>query len=203
MAYSYDIFISYKRGQETVHWIEEHFEPLLEHTVELELGYKPVVYRDKSLNDGGTWPLELGIALGSSRVLVPLWTKTYFYSKWCVLELSTMLAREKEMNCRTPANPSGLIIPVVLHDCLTVKQEISHVQSRDIHKYFNSRMRHDSDRAEQLADELAALAPGIAHAIEKVPGWQSQWPEATAASFLEALLGKEQPQQTSVPGFSS
>jgi hypothetical protein len=54
-----------------------------------------------------------------------------------------------------------------------------------------------------LADELAALAPGIAYAIENVPDWQSQWPQTTAASFLEALLGKEQPQQTSVPGFSS
>jgi len=203
LAYAYDIFISYKRGKETNLWIKEHFEPLLEHAVALELGRIPKIYRDDLLNDGGTWPLDHGIALGSSRVLVPLWTKTYFHSEWCVLELSTMLDREQEMGCRTPSNPLGLIIPTVLHDYETVQPKLAHVQYREIRKCFNVRMQRNSERAEQLADALAAVAPGIACAIENAPVWQQQWPTVTAASFLQALWHKEQPQQTTVPGFSS
>jgi hypothetical protein len=121
VPYQYDIFISYKRNQETSRWIEDHFQPILAYAVELELGRPPIIYRDNSLHDGGTWPIELGVALGSSRVIIPLLTKTYFHSEWCVRELSAMLSRENEMCCRTLAKPDGLIIPTVLHDCETIK----------------------------------------------------------------------------------
>lgn len=203
MPYKYDIFISYKRGQETNRWIIEHFEPLLAHAVELELGRTPIIYRDNQLHDGGTWPIDLGNALGLSRVLISLWTKTYFHSDWCVRELSMMLAREHEMCCRTPTKPDGLIIPTVLHDCETIKPELVHVQHREIRDCFNVRMRHDSPRAERLADELAAAAPGIARSIVNAPDWQPHWPNTTADNFLQALLSANQPQQNTVPGFTS
>lgn len=203
MTYKHDIFISYKRGKETNVWIKEHFEPLLQHAVALELGYTPKIYRDDRLSDGGTWPLDLGEALGCSRVLIPLWTKTYFHSKWCVLELSTMLDREQEMKCRTPPNPSGLIIPVVLHDCDPVQPKLAHVQCREIRECFNVRMQRNSERAEQLADALSATAPGIACAINNAPTWQQQWPEVTADNFLQALWHVDEPRQFAVPGFSS
>jgi len=203
VPYQYDIFISYKRGQETNRWIIEHFEPLLAHVVELELGRSPIIYRDNRLHDGGTWPIDLGIALGSSRVLVPLWTKTYFHSEWCVRELSIMLDREREMGCRTPTKPDGMIIPAVLHDCEIIKPELAHVEYRQIRDCYNVRMRHDSARAERLADELGAAAPGIARSIESVPEWQPHWPNTTAEIFLQAIFSGEQPQQNTVPRFSS
>jgi hypothetical protein len=203
MAYLYDIFISYKRGKETNLWIREHFQPLIEHCVELELGRKPTIYRDDQLSDGATWPVDLGIALGSSRVLVPLWTKTYFHSDWCVRELSVMLDREKKTNRRTPANSDGLVIPIVLHNYEIAKPELKHVQYREIRKCFNVRMQRNSERAEQLADELLDAAPGIAKFIENAPEWEPEWPHTTAADFLDVLLQKNQPQQNIVPGYSS
>jgi hypothetical protein len=203
MAYRHDIFISYKRSKETNVWIKEHFEPLLEHVVELELGYTPSIYRDDRLHDGGTWPLELGMALGCSKVLIPLWTKTYFHSEWCVLELSSMMERELEMNCRTPSNQFGLIIPMVLHNYETVQPDLAHVQYREIRRCFNVRMQRYSERAEQLADALSGAAPGIACAINNAPTWQGQWPEETANQFFRTLWRRESPQQTMVPGFSS
>lgn len=203
MPYQYDIFISYKRDRETNRWIDEHFEPLLKHAVELELGRTVTIYRDTQLHDGGTWPLELGIALGSSRVLVSLWTKTYFHSDWCVRELSMMLDREQTTGCRRSSKPDGLIIPAVLHDCETVNPELVHVQYREIRDCFNVRMRRDSPRAERLADELAAAAPGIARSIENAPDWQPHWPNTIAENFLQTLLSANQPQQNTVPGFTS
>jgi hypothetical protein len=58
-------------------------------------------------------------------------------------------------------------------------------------------------RAEQLADELAAVAPGIARAIEGAPCWQAHWPQTTASEFLQIFWQTTQPQQTTVPGFTS
>lgn len=202
MAYQYDIFISYKRSAETNRWIEEHFEPLLGHAVELELGRNPKIYRDNQVLDGGTWPVELGMALGVTRVLVPLWTKTYFYSEWCSRELATMLAREQEMSCRTIANPCGLIIPAILHDYETPEPHLAHIQTRDLRRYFNPRMPRNGPRAEQLADALMAAAPGITRAIESAPSWQPSWPQTTADAFLQILWQQIPPRQTIVPGFS-
>lgn len=203
MPYQYDIFISYKRGDETNRWISDHFEPLLRHAVELELGRPVAIYRDNRLLDGGTWPLDLGVALGASRVLIPLLTKTYFHSEWCVRELSVVLERERQASCRTALNPNGVVVPVILHDCEILKPELTHVQCREIRECFNVRMQRESVRAEKLAEELNLAAPGIARSIENAPTWQVDWPIATADGFLNALLIKQQPQQTKVPGFTS
>jgi hypothetical protein len=64
-------------------------------------------------------------------------------------------------------------------------------------------MQRNCPRAEQLFDELAAAAPGIAKAIEKVPDWQQQWPEENAQNFLQALWDKDKPNQDTIPGFDS
>jgi hypothetical protein len=42
MAYEYDIFISYKRHIETLHWIKKHLEPLLKSEVGLARGHVPM-----------------------------------------------------------------------------------------------------------------------------------------------------------------
>jgi hypothetical protein len=98
VAYQYDIFISYKRHTETLGWIKKHFFPLLEHRVGLELGRDPEVFVHEvaqQIPAGANWPVELGETLAGSRILVALWTKNYFNSRWCAEELSHMLAREQ------------------------------------------------------------------------------------------------------------
>lgn len=202
MAYTYDIFISYKRGADTNKWVKDHFEPLLKTYVEFELGYPPRVFRDDRLMDGGSWPLDLGVALGSSKVLVSLWTKTYFHSEWCVSEMATMLQREMDMGHRTPACPSALVLPSVLHDCDPVPPSVAHIQHRVLRDFFNVRMRADSTKSEQLADAIALAAPAIAAAIEKAPPWQQTWPSSVAAAFMQQFHKPQAPRQDTVPGFS-
>lgn len=201
MAYSYDIFISYKRNPETNAWIREHFEPLLALSLELELGRAPSIFRDDRLQDGGTWPVELGLALAGSRVLVPLWTKSYFNSDWCLRELSEMLTREKKKRLRSAARPDGVIVPAVLHDCHDLDPGLQAIQCRFLQDCFNVRMSKHSHRAERLADELQAAAPGIVRAIEAAPAWQASWPARTARAFARQLRASAASQATP-PGFA-
>jgi hypothetical protein len=201
MTYAYDIFISYKRDPEANQWIQDHFEPLLTYSVGLELGRQPKVFRDNRLAEGGSWPVDLGRALGLSKVLVCLWTKTYFHSDWCVREMAAMLEREQEIGFRSATVPSVLVLPSVLHDCDPLPGEVSHIQYRVLRDFFNVRMRRDSAKAELLADALTQAAPAIAQAIEAAPAWQAAWPAKTAQQFMQQFYKGQPPSQMNVPGF--
>jgi hypothetical protein len=201
VAYEYDIFLSYKRHPEARQWLVEHFQPLLEHYVELELGRKVAVFRDdQDVEVGGTWPAQLGGALGKSRTLVALWTRTYFHSEWCTQELSTMLAREQDARFRTPRRPAGLVFPVVLHDCEQLPSELAPLQSVAMQDCYAVRMARDSQRAEFLEQHIAKrLAPSVAPAVEAAPKWRAEWPLETppvrsaARALDEPVLGSREP----------
>ena len=204
LAYEYDIFVSYKRSEETLGWLKENFLPLLIHRTELELGYVPNVYTHEITHTiaGGTWPLELGHALGSSRILIALWTRTYFNSVWCTEEMSHMLAREKATGSRTPENTLGLTIPMVIHDGDEFPEDLGHIQRLQFQRVYNTRMRKDGALAEELSDLLATSAPGIAAAIRRAPEWRPSWPKDEAKLFFDRYYERGKPSQTSVPRFN-
>ncbi|HEX8109846.1 MAG TPA: toll/interleukin-1 receptor domain-containing protein [Kofleriaceae bacterium] len=204
MAYEYDIFLSYKRHPESRQWLVEHFQPLLEFHVELELGRKVTVFRDDQDDEAGTsWPAHLGRALGNSRTLVALWTRTYFHSEWCSRELSTMLARERDERFRTAERPEGLIFPVVLHDCEQLPPKLPPMQFVAMQECFQVRMARNSQTAEILAQQISKrLAPGVASAVAAAPRWRAKWPLKTAGKFLAAVRRKGPPRQTQLPRHS-
>ncbi|MDH3892313.1 MAG: toll/interleukin-1 receptor domain-containing protein [candidate division Zixibacteria bacterium] len=202
MAYQYDIFLSYRRNPETLRWIHQHLQPLLTLRVSLELGRDPVIFIDDQIEAGTDWPLELATKLATSRVLIPLWSKTYFNSKWCMEELSIMLAREEETSRRKPDNPRGLVIPGIIHDGDEFPAEISRIQYFELRECFNVRMAKDSPRAEELDEILNQQAPAIAKAIEAAPQWQPQWPKTAAAEFYRVYYNEQKPTQTAVPGLA-
>jgi hypothetical protein len=201
--YTYDIFLSYKRHRESRQWLVDHFQPLLELFVELELGRPATIFRDDQDTEAGTtWPAHLGNALGGSRVLVALWTKTYFHSEWCSRELSTMLARERDAAMRTAQEPRGLVVPVVLHDCETLPQQLAPIQHVAIREYFNPRMRRDSPLAEELAQRIKEhVAPSVVSAMNAAPSWRDDWPRQTAEEFLAVVKRTDPPRQTAMPRF--
>jgi hypothetical protein len=199
MGYQYDIFISYKRDPETYRWIKNHFEPLLTLRVGLELGRKVDIFIDDQLEAGTTWPIDLGLKLGCSRIIVPLFTRTYFNSKWCACELSLMLSRERSLGYRIGINSQGLIVPATIHDGDTFPNQISHIQRFGIQQCFNVRMADDSPRAAELDDILAHNAPAFANAINQAPPWQSTWSDQAAKEFYDLLFQRDEPEQESVP----
>lgn len=202
MSYLHDIFISYRRNTETVTWIQEHFEPLLQQHLSNILGDPPIIYTDAKVQEGDLWPVEIGLALASSRILLCLWSGSYLNSKWCSLELAHMLAREKGEGRRTPQKPSGMVLFAIVHDGDKIPPELQAVQRIDIQNCFNSRMRRDSPRAEELSAILAHSAAGIARAIEDAPPFRVQWRNNGTQQFYEMFHSQHRPNQRRAPTFT-
>lgn len=201
MAYKYDIFISYRRDDLTRKWIEVHFVPLLEHHINLELGRKPNIYIDTLLENGTSWPISLGIALGDSRTIIPLWTKTFLNSEWCSCEIGHMLERETKNGFRTISKPGGLIFPTIIHDGETMPISLTTIQKIDIQECYNVRMSIDSPKAEILDDRLKPLGKDIAVAIENAPAWKKDWQIEAINSFVKQFHLKEESIQSKPPKF--
>lgn len=202
MNYQYDIFISYRRDDLTKAWIEKHFIPLLDSHVFYELGRHPKFYIDVQLESGTTWPIALGNALGTSKVIIPLWSKNYLNSVWCTCEISIMLDREIKTGCRTLQNPSGLVFPTVIHDGETMPVNLSSIQKVEIQDCFNVKMSPDSPKAEILSEKLQPLGKAIADAIDKAPAWQAGWETATADTFFQQFHISTQAHQVVTPKFT-
>jgi hypothetical protein len=203
MSYQHDIFISYRRNSETYDWIKENFVPLLTLRVEFELRRKPHVYLDDQIESGTSWPLSLGTALGTSRVLIPLWSGNYRASAWCMHEFSHMLAREKQSKLRTVDHPHGVVVPAFIHDGPeTFPSELSYIQHFDIHNSFNPRMARNSPRAEELDAILAAQAPSISACINAAPPWRRAWSKQAAKDFFTQFYQNVEAVQRTVPRFT-
>ena len=132
MSYKYDIFISYRRDDETRGWIKKHLVPLVKLHVGQELTRHVTVFYDENLETGTSWPPQLGARLAESRILIALWSKDNFYSAWCSKEMEAMLAHEKYAKLRTVSNPRGLIVPFVIHDGEDFPGSLSHIQRLEI-----------------------------------------------------------------------
>ena len=199
MAYSYDIFVSYRRDPEALSWISRFLKPLLIHRVRMELGHPPDVYVHEVGNQipaGVAWPAELGDVIGRSRVLVALWSGDYLKSTWCTQELAIMLARESSCGARTARNKYGLVIPVVAHDGDTIPPQLAAAQKLEVNDYFNSRMPDDGPKAEKLSDLIGLHAAGIAAAIKAAPRWEKAWPLQEAAKLMKAFAKTQRTRQT-------
>jgi hypothetical protein len=202
MAYSHDVFISYRRDDLTRSWIEKHFIPLLSSQVFLELGRHPLFYVDVQLETGTTWPLSLGTALGTSRTIIPLWSKTYLNSMWCSCEISHMLEREIKAGFRTLQKPEGLVFPTIIHDGETMPIQLSSIQKIEIQDCFNLKMSADSPKAELLSEKLKPLARAIAVAIENAPDCQTDWKIDAANAFYQIFYDNVRAVQSQPPKFT-
>jgi hypothetical protein len=203
MSYKYEIFISYKRHKETLGWIKRHFAPLLEHRVGLALGAEPRIFVheiNQFISAGEHWPQSLGEAIGASKVLIALWTKTFFNSVWCTKEMSLMLARQGE---RADHQRYGLVIPAIIHDGEDFPAKLQFVQAMDIRSCYNTRMRDDSLKAEELSDLIEIHAEGIASAIRAAPAWNPAWPQAASEELFRTLYRAEPPVQDELPKYES
>jgi len=202
VAYTHDIFISYRRDPETVTWIQDHFVPLLRLRLGHELKNPPDIYIDQRIEGGATWPVDLGRELAQTKVLISLWSGNYLHSKWCTLELAHMVAREEKFQLRTPQNSSGIVFFMVAHDGEKIPNTLQAIQKIEIQGCFNVRMRRDSPRAEELDAILAKNASAIARAIEDAPEFKKEWPIEFAQNFFDQFHQKNPPSQSVVPQFT-
>ncbi len=202
MAYRWDVFLSYRRFREWPKWVDDHFLPLFRFYLGEELGRDALIFvGTEEIQSGSVWPLSLAEHLAESQVLVCLWSRLYFSSSWCAAELAHMRAREVACGFGIPAQPGGLIVPIVLHDGEDFPPSVRHIQTRDFREVANPRMATGSARAEQLADTVRDWVPDVKAAITRAPAFDPGWRRIAANQFLEAL--PEPPKQNTLPGLGS
>jgi len=177
------------------------FIPVLESHIFYELGRPPSFYIDMQLESGITWPIALGSALGASRTIVALWSKTYLNSVWCTCEISHMLEREKKTGLRTVQRPDGLVFPAIIHDGETMPINLSSIQKFEIQDCFNVKMSTDSPRAEVISEKLKPLGKSLASAIDNSPSWQADWQIESMNACYNQFHIQVQAQQTQTPKF--
>lgn len=169
MDYLYDIFISYKRHPEWTPWTREHVRGLLDAYLSQELGRSPAIFIDERIEPGADWPSRLAGALGHARVLLPVFSRDYFGSDWCIHELDLMHGRLR----RFPG--SRLIIPVIGQDGDLIPDEIARLQSFDLSPFRNTDIQRRTPRFEQFSESVKDLAPHVAAAIGSAPDFDPSW----------------------------
>ncbi|MGH9836562.1 MAG: toll/interleukin-1 receptor domain-containing protein [Blastocatellia bacterium] len=188
-AYEYDVFVSYRRKQPVMDWVNNHFYPLLDQRLpdEMPVEHETKIFIDfDEIETGAAWPAKLREALRKSRCIVAVWSPEYFRSEWCMAEWRTFVEREKLLGL--PADRQRLIYPVVFADGEHFPPDAKETQYRDLKKwnlphlpFRNSLEFLDFDKEVQaVANELAAM-------IQKAPAW-NDWPIITPNVDKRVLL---------------
>lgn len=179
MAYEYDFFISFSRDCSAGEWVVNHFEPVLQQSLDELAGRKISIYCYTNQPNAMTWPSEVMAALRKTRFLVSILTPPYFYSSvWCVAEWTTMLERQRLTGFGTEDNPASLIYPVIYSDGEHFPQAAKDIrwnvdfrdcaipdkQFRDMAGYVDFRLK-----VRRLAAELLKM-------LNSEPDWDPSWP---------------------------
>lgn len=181
MTYEYDVFISYRRKDPVLPWVREHFAPQLEQWLSESLPHEPKLFRDEdSIETGSTWPLALREGLRRTRLLVAVFSPSYFRSPWCRAEFESMLRREQQLGLRTPARPDGLIYGVCFSDGEHFPEAARAIQSKDLRPWNQTAPAFPFTAAYvQFVNEMQTIAAEIAKLLPRAPEWRADWPILT------------------------
>ncbi len=164
MDYEWDIFISYRRYGEWPSIVKDTIIPVFKHYFGEALyeqclkdslpDREPAIFIDNTIEEGRSWPTNLAYALAKSRIMVPLWTPSYFYSDWCLAELSLMYAREHKCGYRSKSCLKRLIVPASMHDGDNFPSEAKRVQFKHLSDYCIPNMPEKSQTKVNLAKRI-------------------------------------------------
>lgn len=151
MKYEYDVFISYKRYGEWTGWVCETFKGVLDSHLSNALGRPAGICTDKEIEGGADWPDKLRQQLATSRVLVPLFSKMYFGSGWCLRELYAFRYKEVKLGLRTSQKPNGIIVPARIHDGMVGDlpehlHDCCRIQAEDLTEYALTSLKTTTER---------------------------------------------------------
>lgn len=171
--YVYDVFLSYKRHDQTMDWTRKVQEKL-DFWLSQEIQRPVKMFRDvDSIDVGDRWPNKLKEGLKLSKCMVGVWSPLYFQSSWCVSEWRSFLQREKIVGL----DSHGLIAPVRFHDGEHFPPEARAVQSLDFRPYASSLPAFwNSPRSLELEDQIKILASAVARILKTVPPFRTDWP---------------------------
>jgi hypothetical protein len=196
LPYRYDIFLSYRRANAWPRFVDKIFVPMLRHWLQAEMGQPPKIFYDaEAIETGQSWPHQLATCIGSSKIMVCLWSNEYFSSPWCKAELGHMMARREFT--RQSSGPLPLILAVVIHDGENISPSLDDIQRLLIQDYANPWLANGSPRSEELSDLIRGFSVHVAHALAQAPKCDPRWPSLATESFV--ALFEYQARQRGVP----
>jgi hypothetical protein len=194
--YEHHIFISYRRMDEDwIIWTRQNFLRPLRSLLRPALG-NVEIFADEQIETGASWPAYLARAHARSRLVIPILSRDYFNSDWCRLELALMHHREKFVGYRTPAQPSVLILPLVIDDGTSFPPEVQDMQGESIHSFAITCMCPDGARQEEFAAHLKQWCPRVEQALQTIPPYDPAWEAVAHAQFTEMFRIKVGAQKT-------
>jgi hypothetical protein len=171
--YTRDVFISYHRQARTKIWIRSHFYDLFQGWLEIELGRKVSVFYDEDdVDTGDLWAEKILNRLKTSKCIVPIWSRGYFSSRWCVAEWETFRLRTAALKMST----TGLVIPIRWQDGDLYPPQAQAIKPADFRTYAYTTTVFPAERAGAYEDDVKKLANLVAEKIESAPKYDATWP---------------------------
>lgn len=170
-AYEFDVFISYRRKGAPYEWVKNYFAPMIEQWLPEAMDREPAIFVDEdTIEAGDHWPERLRDGLAKSRCLLPVWTPSYFRSRWCVAEWRTM--RRRESLTRKTA-----IVPVTFRDGDDFPNDAKSTQQHGFHDFaYTAPAFRNSSRFIDFENEVKKLSTRLRRVIDDAPPWESRWP---------------------------
>jgi TIR domain len=177
MAYEYDIFLSYNRKFPHGDWVNDIFYPLFKSYIDEALNEDVKIFKDsQEIQSGYDWKLKIRSALIKSKVMVSIFSPSYFRSEWCMREFSTIYQRQKELGFLTLQNPTGLIIPIKIFDGEHFPEYASTLQMLNCIDF--NRVGPGVKQTNLYIDlqgKLQTWVYDVAYALGNAPNFDSQW----------------------------
>ena len=178
MDYEFDIFVSYPRAGHVGPWVQNHFLPVLRHSLDAELSETPRIFADIELPTGTRWEASIKNALLTSRLMVAVWTPPYFRSRWCMAEWESMLEREKSL-AEDGRNPErGLVYPVIFSDGKHFDDRARATQyGQNLSNFtYPYKCFRESTLYLEFHNKIKTIAQEVDNHLEQIPDWQPNWP---------------------------
>lgn len=200
MSYEHDVFISYKRGDQSTDWVRKTVVPLLRSFLAGNIAGDRHLFIDEHLNEGVIWPNALHRKVSRSRILVAFTSIEYFQSKWCRKEMALMLEREESEDRRGKDQDYGFVIPVQIMDGQRFPALAKRIHHRPLNHLFLRGYNKESQAYDELVNEMRSLTDVICATLEKAPQWDAKWHRFTGGKFMRKILARRADQKGK-PGF--
>ena len=170
--YAYHVFLSYKRGGKVEKWVTNLLmEELKDELSEALGGEKAQLFRDKeSIKLGDIWSKKIKEAIKLSCCIVPIWSPTYFRSKWCVAEWESFRVRAEDLRLTT----KGLVAPIKWQAGEGYPSIAKDVQYADFTRFAYTATSIKQNLSFQR--KLREFAGQVAEIVRGAPDFRPDWP---------------------------
>lgn len=182
--YSHDVFISYKRQALWTPWVRDKFCGQLRAYLQQDLGHAPRIFIDEQMMPGRDLPRDLGENLALSKVVIPLLSKDYFGSEWCLHELDLILDRDAEFVAAS-GGTQHIIVPIRVHDGDLIPLSVKPIVYADFSNFRRTVIAKESQLAEEFSAAVKRLSPAIEAAIAAAPPFDPKWITHHGKRFAE------------------